>query len=143
MSSLPVKPNHSPANSTSPGPSRLPWTKYTCPGRPRRLFEVRTTEGVHAPDERRQEVRGAVGPDELETGPALEYALGDHVHQVVQVIQRHEAEVLLIGERVAGRRRGKADALARFDVHRHREIGVVGLLAERSDLRAHRHGGGF
>ena len=34
--------------------------------RPRRLLEVRPAEAVHPPDERRQHVGGAVGPDELQ-----------------------------------------------------------------------------
>src|ERR1700744_1126819 len=48
--------------------------------RPRRLFQVWPAEGVHPPGERRQEVGGAVGPDELDAGKPLEHALGDHVH---------------------------------------------------------------
>ena len=76
---------------------------------PRRLLEVRPAERVHPPDERRHEVRGTVGPDELQAVEALEHALGDHVHQVIDVVQRHEADVLLVGAGVPGRRRRKHD----------------------------------
>src|SRR3954447_2173184 len=67
--------------------------------RPRRLFEVGTAETVHPPDERCQQVGGSVRPHELQRRHSFEYPLSDHVHQVVQVIQRHEADVLLIGAR--------------------------------------------
>src|ERR1700740_575266 len=92
---------------------------------PRRLFQVRPAEGVHPPHERRKEVGRTVGPDELHTGKALEHALGDHVHQVIHVIQRHEAHVLLVGQGVPRRCRGEPDPLARLDVHR----GPVHLVA--------------
>ena len=46
-------------------------------------------------------------------GHPFEYALGDHVHQVIQVVQRHEADVLLVGPRGARRRRRERDARAR------------------------------
>ncbi len=67
--------------------------------RPRRLFEVGTTEAVHPPHERRQHVGGSVGPHELQRGHPFEYPFDDHVHQVVEEIQRHEADVLLVGPR--------------------------------------------
>src|ERR1700684_2420413 len=79
------------------------------PRRPWGLFEVRPAEGVHPPHEWRDEVRGAVAPDELQAGEAFEHALGDHVHLVVQVVQRHETDVLLVGEGVAGRGRRSGD----------------------------------
>ena len=103
--------------------------------RPRGLLEVGATEAVHPPDDRRQQVGGAVGPDELQFGHPLEHPLGDHVHQVIQVVQRHEADVLLIGSRGARRRRGELGARTHLDVRRDRQIGVHGRLPQRPELR--------
>src|SRR5258708_17543152 len=65
--------------------------------RPRRLLEVWAAERVHAPDERREQVTAPVSPNELQVRKGLEHALGDHVHQVVEVVERHERDVLRIG----------------------------------------------
>src|SRR5260370_36962597 len=51
------------------------------PRRPRCLFQVRTAEYVHPPDERSQQIRRAVGPDDLEVSRPLEHALREHAHQ--------------------------------------------------------------
>ncbi len=95
-------------------------------GRPKR---------VHPPGERRQEVRGAVGPDELQRRETLEHPFGDHVHLVVDVVERHEADVLLVGAGVSGRRRRERDALADLDVRRHGQVGVRGRFPQRPELR--------
>src|SRR5258708_15896231 len=79
------------------------------PRRPRCLFQVRTAEYVHPPDERSQQIRRAVGPQALEASRPLESALRDHVHQVVQVVQGGEAEVLLVRSRLAWQGRRQAD----------------------------------
>src|ERR1700727_1798584 len=89
------------------------------PGRPWGLLEVRPAEGVHSPAERRDEIRGAVAPDELQAGEAFEDALGDHVHLVIDVVQRHEADVLLVGAGVAVRGRRIGDTRADLDMRGH------------------------
>lgn len=104
-------------------------------GRPWRLLQVWAAEAVHAPHERREHVGSAVGPDELERWHPLEYALGDHVHQVVQVVQRHEAEVLLVRAGLARRRRRKLDARAALYVNRDRQAGLGGGLPQGPVLR--------
>src|SRR6266851_9403471 len=69
--------------------------------RPRRLLEVWAAERVHAPDEWREQVTAPVSPNELQVRKGLEHALGDHVHQVVEVVECHERDVLRIGPGVS------------------------------------------
>ena len=69
------------------------------------------------------------------SGPAFEHALGDHVHQVVQVVERHKAHVLLVGAGVTRRRRRKGDTGPALDVHRHRKVRLDRGLPQRPELR--------
>src|SRR3984885_1147743 len=104
------------------------------PRSPRRLLQVWPAEGVHSPHKRSNEVRGTVTPDELQAGKALENALGDQVHLVVQVIQRHEADVLLVGAGIPVRGRRIGNARADIDVRGNRKARVGGRLPQRPEL---------
>src|SRR6202012_472172 len=105
------------------------------PRGPRGLLEVWPAEGVHPPDEWRDEVRGAVAPDELQAGETFEYPLGDHVHLVVQVVERHEADVLLVGAGVAGRGRRIGDSRSDLDVRGDRKARIDRRFPEWPELR--------
>src|SRR5271156_364545 len=105
------------------------------PGRPWGLLEVRPAEGVHPPHERGHEIRGAIAPDEFQAGEAFEDALGDHVHLVVQVVQRHEADVVLVDPGVAVRGGRIGNSGADLDVRGHWEPRVLGGFPQRPELR--------
>src|SRR3984957_11397015 len=104
------------------------------PGRPWGLLEVRPAEGVHPPHERRDEIRGAVAPYELQAGEAVEDPLGDHVHLVIDVVQRHEADVLLVGAGVAVRGRRIGDTRADLDMSGHWKPRVDRRFPQRPEL---------
>ena len=104
-------------------------------GRPRSLLEVGATEAVHPPHERRQHVAGSVGPYELQRGHLLEYPFDDEVHQVVQKVERHEADVVLVCSRNPVGSRCERDARTDFDVHGDRKIRRHGRLPQRPELR--------
>src|SRR3984957_16419070 len=105
------------------------------PGRPRRLLEVRPAECVHSPHERGDEIRGAVAPDEFQAGEAFEHALGDHVHLVVDVVQRHEAHVVLVDPGIAVRGRRIGDTRTDLDVRGHRKPCIGPRFPQRPELR--------